>query len=59
MTESFFNKGAGLRPEALAPVLSCEFYKISKNTFFYRTRLVAASEPNHFTGKKLVSYGEK
>ena len=28
----------------LAQVFSCEFYKISKNTFFYRTPLVAASE---------------
>ena len=49
----FFNKVAGLscRPKAcnfikketLAEVFSCEFYEISKNTFFYRTPLVAAS----------------
>ena len=30
-------------PESLAQVFSCEFYEISKNTFFYRTPLVAAS----------------
>ena len=47
----FFNKFASLRPKAcnfikketLAQVFSCEFYEISKNTFFYRTPLVAAS----------------
>ena len=49
----FFNKVAGLscRPKAcnfikketLAEVFSCEFYEISKNTFFYRTPLVTAS----------------
>ena len=48
----FFNKVAGLRPEAcnfikkesLAQVFSCEFCEISKNTFFHRTPLVAASK---------------
>ena len=48
----FFNKVASLRPEAsnfikketLAQVFSCEFCETSKNTFFYRTPLVAASE---------------
>ena len=47
----FFNKFASLRPKAcnfikketLAQVFSCEFYEISKNTFSYRTPLVAAS----------------
>ena len=45
----FFNKIAGLRPatlakkETLTQVLSCEFCEISKNTFSYRTPLVAAS----------------
>ena len=39
----FLNKGAGLRPKTLAQVFSCEFYEISKNTFFYRIPLVAAS----------------
>ena len=40
----FFNKIAGLRPETLAQVFSCEFCKTSKNTFSYRTPRVAASE---------------
>ena len=47
----FLNKVAGLRPMAcnfikksLAQVFSCEFCEISKNTFFHRTPLVAASE---------------
>ena len=47
----FFNKVAGLRPQAwnfikketLAQVFSCEFCKIFKNIFSYRTPLVAAS----------------
>ena len=45
----FINKVAGLRPatllkkEALRQVFSYEFCEISKNTFFYRTPLVAAS----------------
>ena len=47
----FFDKGAGLRPNAcnfikkqsLAQVFPCEFCEISKNTFFYRTPPVAAS----------------
>ena len=33
-----------IKKEALAQVFSCEFCEISKNTFFYRTPLVAASE---------------
>ena len=48
----FLNEVAGLRPKAcnfikkksLAQVFSCEFCEISKNTFFHRTPLVAASE---------------
>ena len=32
-----------LLPESLAQVLSCEFCETSKNTFFYRTSLVAVS----------------
>ena len=48
----FLNKVAGLRPKAcnfikkksLAQMFSCEFFEISKNTFFHRTPLVAASE---------------
>ena len=43
----FFNKVAGvcnfIKKESLAQVFSCEFCKISKNTFSYRTPLVAAS----------------
>ena len=44
----FFNKVAGLRPatllkETLAQVFSCEFCKISKNVFSYRTPTAAAS----------------
>ena len=48
----FFNKVAGLMPatllkkETLAQVFSCEFCKISKSTFSYRTPLVTASEHN-------------
>ena len=44
---SFFNKVAGLRPVTLlkkTQVFSCEFCEISKNTFFHRTHMVAASE---------------
>ena len=43
----FFNK------ETLAQVFSCEFCEISKNTFSYRTPLVAASE------KLKLLYGNK
>ena len=32
------------KKETLAQVFSCEFYEISKNTFFYRTPPVAASK---------------
>ena len=44
----FFNKVAGgacifIKKETLPQVFSCEFCEISKNTFFYRTTLVAAS----------------
>ena len=45
-----FNKIAGLRPttllkkETLGQVFSSEFCEISKNTFFHRTPLVAASD---------------
>ena len=33
-----------IKKETLAQVPSCEFCEISKNTFFYRTPLVAASD---------------
>ena len=44
----FFKKVAGLacnciKKESLTQMFSCEFCEISKNTFFYRTPLVAAS----------------
>ena len=32
-----------IKKETLAKLFSCEFYEITKNTFFYRTPLVAAS----------------
>ena len=32
-----------IKKETLAQVFSCEFCEISKNTFFYKTPLVAAS----------------
>ena len=33
-----------VKRDTLAQVFSCEFYEISKNAFFYRTPLVAASK---------------
>ena len=47
--ETLFNKVAGLacnfiKKESLAQVLPCEFFEISKNTFFYRTPPVAVSK---------------
>ena len=43
----FFNKVSGvcnfIKKESLAQVFSCEFCKISKNTFCYRTPLVTTS----------------
>ena len=33
-----------IQKENLAQVFSCEFYEIFKNTYFYRTHLVAVSE---------------
>ena len=51
--ESLFNKNAGaacnfIKKETLAQVFSCEFCEISKNTFFYRTPLVAAFVQNDY-----------
>ena len=48
----FFNEVAVLasnyiKKETLAQVFSCEFWAIFKNTYFYRTPLVAASELRH------------
>ena len=39
---------------ALAQVFSCEFSEISKNIFFHRTTLVAASEKRDFEGWRLL-----
>ena len=36
-----------IKKETLAQVFSCEFCEISKNTFFYRSPLVAASVLSH------------
>ena len=55
-----FNKVADLKPEAcnfikketVAQVFSCEFCEIFKNTFSYRTPLVAASVNIHSIGLK-------
>ena len=33
-----------IKKETVAQVSSCEFCKISRNTFFYKTHLVAASD---------------
>ena len=45
----FFNKVVGLRPKSLlkvtlAQLFSCGFCEISKNTFYYRTPLMSASD---------------
>ena len=49
----FFNKAAGLglkfiKKETLTHVFSCEFCEIFKNTYFYRTPLVATSAVCYF-----------
>ena len=46
-----------IKKEALAQVFSCEFCEISKNTFFYRTPLVVASElrKTERTSKKKIT----
>ena len=36
-----------IKKEILVYVFSCEFWEISKSTFFHRTPLVAASEDIH------------
>ena len=40
-----------IKKETLAQVFPSEFYEISKNTFFHRTPLVAASENRRKKGK--------
>ena len=59
---SFFNSGACnfIKKETLAQVFSCEFFEISKNTFFYRTPLVATSrlykqQISHLLPLRLIS----
>ena len=46
-----------IKKETLAQGFSCEFCEISKNNFFYRTPLVAASDPtlakSSFSGARL------
>ena len=59
----FFNKVTGLRPQAsnfikketLVQVFSCRICEISRNTFFHRTPLVAASEILFMRGKFIFS----
>ena len=41
-----------IKKGTLAQVFSCEFCEISKNTFSYRTRPVAASDKRSFTIRK-------
>ena len=41
---SFLKKNNFIKKETLAQLFSCEFCKISKNTFSYRTPLVVASD---------------
>ena len=41
---SFLIKNLFIKKETLAEVLSCEFYKISKNTFFAEHLWATASE---------------
>ena len=38
-----------IKKETLAQVISCKFCKLFKNTFLYRTNLVAASDNTTFT----------
>ena len=44
-----------IKKETLAQVFSCEFCEISKNTFSYRTPVVASE--NAFTYQKLIPIG--
>ena len=50
----FFNSNF-IKKEALAQVFSCEFCEISKNTFFYRTPPVAASDITDYGGRGLAN----
>ena len=55
MSGSLFDKVAGnfIKKETLAQVFSCDFCEISKNTFSYRTPLVAASAGNILRKKSI------
>ena len=59
----FFNKVASLRPQACnftkKEVFSCGFCEISKNTFFYRTRSVAASDFAIINGRLFLKFSKK
>ena len=44
LKENFTQDCNFIKKETLAQVFSCEFCKISKNTFYYKTPLVAASD---------------
>ena len=46
-----------IQKETLAQVFSCEFCEVFKNTFFYRTPLVAASENYTFMIISPSSFG--
>ena len=50
--EVFYKKGVAdlqlIKKETLAQMFSCNFCEISKNTFFYRTPLVAASDMTRY-----------
>ena len=60
----FFNKIAGSRPptllkkETLAQMFSCEFCEIYKNTYFYRTPPVVASEVCLYSWDYRINYNE-
>ena len=51
----FFNACNFIKKETLAQVFSCEFCEISKNTFSYRTPLVAGSVCTNLSQKCKLS----
>ena len=53
---SFFNKVAGLRLKALAQMFFYEPWKMFKNTYFYRTPLVAVSVNTRFLNSLVFSW---
>ena len=44
-----------IKKETLAQMFSCEFCEISKNTFFHRTPLVAASLKSQYSSQREIS----